>query len=61
MIVFSSCSAALREGFSILDFDPEFELYLVCKDVSTRLNRAREIALAHLDPRPVEVSCDHAL
>ena len=56
MIVFSSCAAALREGFSILDFDPEFELYLVFKDVSNKLNRAREIALAHLDPRPVEVS-----
>jgi hypothetical protein len=46
MYVFSSPEAALREGFRILDFNREYGLYIVEKDVQRRLHRAKMCAFA---------------
>lgn len=46
MIIFSSPEAALKEGFRILDFDREYQLYIVEKDISRKPHRAKICAFA---------------
>ncbi len=46
MVVFSSPEAAIREGFRIVEFDREYQLYLVEKDLSRRPLRAKICAFA---------------
>lgn len=46
MIVFSSPEAAIREGFRVVDFDREYQLYIVEKDLDRRPLRMRVCAFA---------------
>jgi hypothetical protein len=46
MVVFSTPEAAIREGFTVIDFDREYDLYIVEKDVSRSGYRAKMLAFA---------------
>lgn len=46
MVVFSSCEAAMKEGFGVYDFDNESKMYIVVKDFQRGNARVRMLALA---------------
>lgn len=46
MVVFSSTQAAQREGFHIDEFDRDYQLYIVVKDVRRGRRKARMRAFA---------------
>jgi hypothetical protein len=46
MVVFSSPQAAIREGFRILEYDAEYRLYIVEKDLPRKPLRAKMCAFA---------------
>jgi hypothetical protein len=51
MIVFSSVEAATAEGFVVVEFDKEYQLFICEKDIERNSRRARMRAFA----RPAEV------
>lgn len=46
MVVFSSTEAAMREGFHVVDFDCEYRLYVVEKDLFRRPYKSKVVAFA---------------
>ena len=50
MTIFSSCKAAIREGFRVLEFDIDYRLYLVVKDLSRGGRKMMMLAFAQRDP-----------
>lgn len=57
MTIFSSTSAAIREGFRVDDFDREHKLFIVVKDLSRGSLLMRMRALARPTAEEVAQRC----
>lgn len=54
MTIFSSPTAALKEGFRIDDFDREYQMFIVVKDRAVGARRVRLRAFARATSQEIE-------